>query len=293
MNLRQPVVLTLIAAIMLVLAGLYFIERQRAVSPSGTGATWNGGSGYVISEDSFTSADTSASPPDISNNTGPDTLVIPPGTSPAAAPVAKSATPDGAFDFNAMLAQMRREGAIYSASKEASSTFNALLDTFSFGPAITVAEEPKKQRSAKEEAIFEYGNRVGRYLQGFAAVNPNMGQTLNDQIKHRDNKAFGDAVRDLGARYKALGESVLAIHDVPPEMEQAHTTLGESYVHLGSALSAVPDATEDQAFLAAITAYNDKADAYTRSFVGMVALFSALNITFEQSDPGSAFSFRR
>lgn len=293
MNMRQPVVLTLIAAAILVLAGLYFVERQRAITPLGTGETWNSGSGYVATEETSAASDSTTPLPDITTNTGPDTLVIPKGTSATSAPVAKAPVTDGVFDYNAMLDQLRREGAIFKGSEQANSTYNDMVDAFSIGPSVTAVAETIKPRTAKEEAVFEYGNRIGRYVQGFAAVNPNMGQTLTDQINHRNNKTYGDPVRDLGDRYKALGESILAMHDIPPDVEQAHKKLGQSYVDLGVALRAVPDSVGDQELLAAITAYNNKADAYTRSFVAMVALFSALNVSFEQSDPGSAFTFRR
>ncbi len=283
-------VLTLVFAIILVLVGLYFVEKQRAVSPNGEGATWNTGGAYVEPTQTAPSDDSHPSLPDVTDDASPATLTIPTATAtpPKKAP-ATTAQVDGTFDYNAMLAQLRHDTA-QTPAQQANSTYEQLLDAFSFTP--TLAVPASKARTAEQEAIFAYGNEVGLRLQGFAAVNPNMTATLTDQIKHRTDQALGDAVRDLGNRYKALGEGILAIKDVPPSMSAANQTLGQSYVNLGIALAAVPDATEDKAFIAAITAYNSKADAYTTAFIGMVTLFSAQNVTFESSDAGSAFSFR-
>lgn len=150
-----------------------------------------------------------------------------------------------------------------------------------------------KAKTPEQEALFAYGNEIGIRLKGFAAVNVNMAQTLGDQINHRDDASKGNAVRELGNRYRALGEGVLALRNVPAVAENAHQKLGQSYVDLGAALARVPDATTDQAFVTAITTYNNKADAYTNAFVGLVTLFSTLNVNFEESDGGSVFSFRR
>lgn len=289
MNLRHPLVITLVFAIVLVLIGIYFVDRQRAVAPSGGSGSFGAINGGYVSPTSATpdNGDTNLPNSQTSTNTGPDTLVIPAAT-PTPAKTSSKTPADGTFDYNALLASLKHDRATPSA--QANSTYEQLVDAFSFTPTINTPEP--KVKTAEQQAIFAYGNTVGARLQGFAAVNPDMAQTLQDQIKNRADESLGNAVRDLGGRYKALGESILAIQEVPDAVRSAHQSLGQSYVNLGEALAKVPDATDDKAFIAAITAYNNKADAYTGAFIGMVTLFSALDVTFESSDAGSVFSFR-
>ncbi len=286
---KHPVFLTLSVAVIFVLVGLYFIERQRAVTPNGASASWETVGGYIEPTDSISEQPTQAQPL-VETDNNPETLVIPVATTSATKkPANAPAKDDGVFDYNAMLAQLQHE-TTSNASAQADKTFEKLMGAFSFAPAI--AAPAQKVKTPEQQALYIYGNEIGSRIKGFAAVNPNMAQTLTNQINHRTEPSAGVPVRNLGTRYIALGESILAIQNVPPSVESAHHTLGESYLHLGEALSRIPDATEDQAFIAAITTYNNKADSYTRAFVGMVTLFSALNVTFEETDPGSVFSFR-
>lgn len=299
MNVRHPVVLALVAALVLLLVGLYFVERQQAVAPNGTAETWKTNAGYVAQtgespQNTLPSpVSTAASNPN--TDTGPDTLVIPKGPQLAATTSTKTSPTksDDSFDFKALLAQLaqlkRDKGTAPAAQNN--STYEQLLNAFSSVPSAIVTATKPPARSAQQQALFEYGNQIGAYIQGFTAVNINMGQTVTDQVTHRTDQAMGDAVRQLGDRYKALGESILAIHDVPPIAEHAHQALGQSYVNLGVALHGVPDATEDQAFLKAITTYNTQADAFSNAFVGMVTLFSSNSVTFNSADSGSVFTF--
>ncbi len=290
MNFRHPVFLTLLVAAICVLIGLYFIERQRAVVPSGDSMTWGRIGAYLEPQNPATTPDSSRIPEPLVD-VGEDSPPVPVTASnpQPQKPPQKTAAADGSFDYNALLAQLRHDST--APAQQANKTFTQLLDAFSFAPVIATPEE--KVKTPEQQALFEYGNDIGLRLKGFAALNSNMAQILSDQIAHRTDPSKGNPLRDLGNRYVTLGESILAIHDIPPAVESAHYKLGESYVQLGRALSRVPDATEDQAFLAAITAYNNKADAYTNAFVGMVTLFSTLEVRFEESDGGSVFSFRR
>ncbi len=288
MNLKHPVVLMLVAAIVLVLIGLFIVERQRAVAPTGSSASWQGSGAYLETTPSNEPIAMPTTEPTTSQPTGPETLVIPKGTSTPTKVVTKT---DGSFDYNAMLAQMRGSAAKSGSQGQAQSTYDELMSAFSFAP--TFSTPVPKTKTPEELALISYGNAVGTKLQAFAAVNVNMTQTLTNQVNDRTNISKGNAVRDLGLRYRTLGENVLAMTDIPSSFQNAHKTLGESYVQLGTALSKVPDATDDQGFIAAITAYNTKADAYTNAFVAMVTLFSSQGITFEETDAGSVFSFRR
>lgn len=289
MNFRHPVFLTLLSAIVLILIGLYFVERQRGVSPSGTSASWQTDGGYIETSGLISAPQTGDPLQVLPENTNPDTLSIPTVSTPTTK--TPSASNEGTFDYNAMLAQMRRSSEQTSPSEQAKSTYEEMMSSFSFAPSI--APPAPKVKTPEQLALFAYGNVIGSRLQAFAAVNVNMSQTLTDQAKDRTSVSKGNALRDLGLRYKSLGQGILSMQEVPPSFESAHKRLGESYILLGDALRAVPDASDDQAFVAAITAYNNTADAYTNAFVSMVTLFSAHEVTFQDSDAGSAFSFRR
>lgn len=288
MNMRQLVLLTMLAALILAAVGLYFVQRERAVVPAGGGVSFETVNGYV--EQSVAPAETESKPalPDVSTDAGPATLTIPKAaaTTTVKTTVVKD---DGAFDYNALLKRLQHDPET-APEAQASKTYEELIGAFTFVP--NKQNIAPKVRTKEQEALFNYGNEIGRRIQGFAAVNPNMTQAVVNQATHRDNKGYGAAVRELGARYTALGDNILSVHDVPTSAISLHQALGESYINLGKALAAVPDASDDQAFLSAVTTYNNKADAFTLAFVGMATMFSTLDVTFDQSDGGSAFSFR-
>ena len=173
MNLRHPVLLSLIATLILVAAGLYFVERQRAVSPTGGGASWATDRGFV--ENAVQSAPENVQPPlpDTTSESGPETLVIPHAK---ATTTAKTAIPKGddTFDFNEMLARLEHKQDTAPAA-QAHSTYEQLTNAFSFSLQRPAVLTPKT-RSAEQEALYVYGNEIGRRVQGFAAVNPNMPQ---------------------------------------------------------------------------------------------------------------------
>lgn len=289
---KGPAIGAIVIAVVFVLSAIYFIERQRAVAPTGGNASW-GRIGAYFEPDPVSPAVSPEQTPLSDTDTEPETLVIPkPATPVNLTPKPDTAQPpkDGTFDYKAMLNALRHDPDT-PPPQTTSKTFLELLESYSFAPSLAAPEQ--KQKTVQQEKLFAYGNQIGAQIKGFAAVNPNMGQLVIDQANHRDDQTKGDAVRELGSRYKALGENILALRDIPPEAENAHQKLGQSYVQLGEALAKVPDATTDQAFLAAITAYNNKADAYTGAFTGMVTLFTTLNVNFDESDSGSVFSFRR
>ncbi len=289
MNFRHPLFLIILSAIILVLIGLYVVERQRAVAPNGSSASWETAGGYIETTQTPLTPTATPEQPIISEHSGPETLTIPKTATPT--PGRVTAPKDGSFDYNAMLAQMRGSIKTDSMAQQAESTYEELMKAFSFNPSV--ATPAPKTKTPEQLAIFAYGNTLGTRIKAFAAININMAQTLTDQMKDRTSVSKGNAVRDLGLRYRTLGETVLSTTDVPPSFQEAHKTLGEAYVNLGTALSQVPDAQEDQALIAAITAYNNKADAYTNAFVAMVTLFTAHEVSFEDTDGGSVFSFRR
>ena len=105
MNFRHPVFLTLLAAIILVLIGLYIVERQRAIDPSGTSASWETENGYLSQPETTPVTNDSEPLTPVTQNNGPETLTIPTATtSSAQKPTVRT---EGTFDYNAMLAQMR------------------------------------------------------------------------------------------------------------------------------------------------------------------------------------------
>jgi hypothetical protein len=116
--------------------------------------------------------------------------------------------------------------------------------------------------------------------------------TLTAQVENRADAQKGSAVRALGASYIRLGEEIARVPSVPQGMQKAHETLVRAYADLGTALSKVPDATEDQAFIGAITAYNNAADAHIGALISLGTMFSLKNVTFGANDSGAMFNFR-
>ncbi len=287
MNRFHPITAAIVAAVVLVVIGIYFVEKQRPAVPGESGRSWDGITGYLdpVPRDSRTPTPEPGYVAEAQNSG--ETVVIP-KTSPSS-PRAQAIPESASEGFDTLLAEIRRD---MSRSGGSTSTVSALEEAFSFVPEVTVTIPAGTTRTPEQQSLYEYGNKIGAAIKAFALGHTHMVETLTAQTLDRTSPQKNAAVRTLGAEYVQLGAEISAIKDVPPSIKIAHDSIAGAYTKLGTALSKVPDATDDQTFVASLTAYNNTADGLTNSIVSMSTLLSLKDVTFATSDSGAVFSFQ-
>lgn len=275
----HPYPAALLGAFILVAFGTFIIYRQSATLPDTAPSAW-GGSGTLFA-------------PEITPVTAPGDTPLP-GLGGRDVPLYqyKPSAPESEtsdFDFDAFVAALSTpddaepvdEGGGEGTGPVYSFIPSGLISTTDTGP----------RRSPVQEAIYRYGNRVGEYIETYESGHRNNAVILKNQIEDRGSIEKAAAVRALGSDLRALGQSLKRVEDVPEVFTYAHGALADSYIEAGQKLSAVPDAEGDQAFIAAINAYNAAADSFITNYVAISTLFSVNGIRFGPSDAGRVFMF--
>lgn len=148
-----------------------------------------------------------------------------------------------------------------------------------------------KQRSPEAEVLFVYGNEVGTYIQGFESLHLNSVQMMKDHAEDRGNADKAANVDRLGYEMAELGRDLNQLQTVPADIKAAHAALATSYRLAGTNLTKVAAAKSDEEFLGAINTYNASVESLAKRFLVVVGIFSANEVSFSSSDPGSIFMF--
>lgn len=268
-----------LAGILLVI-GTIIVERRTTADP--TGLTVWGGSGAPLLNPSSYSPSELLENIDMGSGSSVSPTYIPPSQSAGA--------PQGAevFDLAQLLSMLTDSGAPSASIQTSADTGIA----YAFIPSGLVSSSLSSvELSEEERRLFNYGNDIGSYIQTYEDSHRGAPVTLRDQAEDRQNAAKADAVKAVAAAISRVGENILGMEEVPESVRSLHESLGESYVRAGERLAAVPDARGDEAFIAAVEAYNEAADSLAGHFVGISSLFSLSGIRFASQDPGSIFMF--
>ena len=89
----------------------------------------------------------------------------------------------------------------------------------------------------------------------------------------------------------AAGTALAALLDVPDVAREANQNLAKSLQAAALDLKAVTAASGDSATFDAMKTYNTSAEEFTRSYLAVADLFTLHEVSFSQSDTGSAFTF--
>ena len=275
----RPYLVVAIAAALICVAGFAIVIERSGVSSSQSGTAWTGTGNIFSSGAGNRAAPQGTNPPDAIKQTTPTPLgYIPlPQTNDAAT----SGTTD---DLAQLLAQLSHPAIGGSIPANTS-------DAYSYIPSGLITVPSPKTRTPTEAALYAYGNTVGTAVQSFESMNGNTTQILKDQAEDRSDPEKKATLQRLGRSYEQLGRDLSDMEHIPDDANGAHIAYATSYQTLGKNLAEIADAPTDAEYLDAITKYNDSADNLTKRFLGLTALFSANNVTFSSSDPGSMFVF--
>ncbi|PIR82871.1 hypothetical protein COU20_00020 [Candidatus Kaiserbacteria bacterium CG10_big_fil_rev_8_21_14_0_10_59_10] len=269
------------AGVLLIAGG--FVVGERAPERGGEGAlrAW-GSSSAFIDPSAYAPLPQYAETPSVLNTQ----------TTPRFLPLApRAALGDGAplsDELGAILRALTRARPTAPAALEATTTSLS----YEFIPQGLIAlPGSDRARSPREQALYEYGNEVGSYIQEYETRHPNVARVLRDQLEDRQSASKGAAVREVGIDLGAIGEKMGRMEQVPSDVRSLHAALAEGYRDIGERLRGVPDAQGDAALLQAIEAYNAAADSFAGDFVALAEYLALSGVIFSHTDPGSAFTF--
>jgi hypothetical protein len=275
--------LSLVAGLLLVGGTILIIERAPA-SPNGARA-WGGVLDSFQDPQAYTPNPVLSTTQPSYGGQSPNFLPLAP-----ARPLGGETDATGAdTDLAALLAQLSAP-AQTSADATTSPIDTSLVYDFIPSGLISTST-PGQKRTPQQQALYEYGNEIGSYIQSYEARSGNVPQILKDQIEDRSSAQKGQAVKNVGAALIYIGTQMEKMERVPEGAAGMHAALAASYKDIGAKLQAVPDAKSDQAFIAAIQAYDAAADAHAKNFVALADYFALSQVKFSAEDPGSVFTF--
>ncbi len=165
-------------------------------------------------------------------------------------------------------------------------------DAYSFIPrGLISVVDPVEQKTALQQELFDYGNRVGASIRAFDEAHVNMISQLKDAYADRGNAAKRETAERIGTDYEALGKEFESLADVPAAVKSMHLSIARAYQDAGKKMVTKLRAQSDEEFLAAMHTYNASALQFTNSFVALATYLSATGVKFSTSDAGSVFTF--
>ena len=264
------------AAGFLLIIGAAFVESKREMSPSNPPRVWSGGGQSLLNPSSYTQNRVLQA--QLYLNTATDTPIHTTITG-------NSAQDTKSFSFEEIIAAISEPRVSGSATTEPT-------DTYSFIPGGLISTTTKPAgRSDSQQALYNYGNDAGSYIQSYEDRHRNAPVTLRDQVEDRNDPQKAEAVREIGGALMQVGRNLEGMEEVPAAIRSAHALLAKSYTEIGGKLQKVPDAAGDEAFITTITEYNSAVDTFTKRYVAVALLLSAHGVIFAPYESGSVFTF--
>lgn len=219
-------------------------------------------------------------------------------TTPAPAPTVNTAATiinsDTSFDFNAFMQQLTgsapTKGPAPSAAPSIPDFGQEVYATVPTQLFSTVGNAPPA-RTDLQQSIYLYGNTVGSFIQNYDRIHPNDAAEVQRYFDSRDTVANVIALKQLGDDLKNIGISMQGISGVPSPIVPAHTALAESYIDIGTKLSALTAARTDEEIVKAINVYDDAVEIYAKNYTALIFRFAEQGVRFRPDEPGSLFMF--
>jgi hypothetical protein len=145
-------------------------------------------------------------------------------------------------------------------------------------------------RSATQEALYTYGNRAGTLIQRVESKTKTHTDALVAFFEEKTD-ANRENILEMSGAFEDLSVDLQEMDAVPQQVAAAHEDLASGYEHIAENLRNIAETEDDEALLAAVEQYNADADVFAAAFVSVVTTFSAYDVTFTATDPGSLFVF--
>lgn len=283
---RHPYLASSVAVIALLGLALSILATRTGVGANQSGDNWVGaGSVFFTGGQRLTETERLRAQDVVKQQSEQADL----GYIPIASPLEGTGAEEPSFgnDLTALLAQL-----VQPAAGNEGNTNVETSSAFSFIPQglISIANT-ERQPTPEADALHTYGNDIGTYIQGFESMHSNSAQILKDHAEDRGNADKAAKVDQLGYELAALGRDLNLLETVPEDVKAAHSALSTSYRLVGTNLTKIAATKTDEEFLDAINAYNASVEGLSKRFFVLVGIFSANNVTFSSSEPGSIFMF--
>ncbi|MBI4079999.1 hypothetical protein HY414_02120 [Candidatus Kaiserbacteria bacterium] len=279
----HPYVATLVATLTVILVGTLVVLNRSGVQPQSTGLRAWGGVGSDLFDPTADVAPGAQTQPD---NLYSQVQSGPPFYYAPAAQQLPTASQEDDFDFNAFIATLAD-----SSKASVNIISGSPLDAYSFIPqGLISTSTPARRLSPTQQAIFDYGNEAGSYIQSYEERYRAAPQILKDQFEDREDPEKNAALLSLAGALEDIGFQLEGI-EAPSPVSAAHKKVAASYKELGQKLALVPNAKSDQAILDAILSYNAAAEVYVQNYVALATLIGAYGVSFSPEDAGSVFTF--
>ncbi len=192
------------------------------------------------------------------------------------------------IDLGALLSQLAPSSGNTNVEGEAETGINV----YDFIPSgLLSTERIAQNKSPLQQQLFDYGNRVGGFIQGFDDAHTNMIPVLKDAYADKnDPEKIARAVQ-IGKDYEKLGAELEEMADIPTSVSIMHAGLARSYKDAGKNMVAKLQTKTDEEFLAAMHKYNNSALEFIRRYVALASYLSAAGVQFSTTDPGAVFTF--
>ena len=196
----------------LILLGSLVVTNRATVTPSAQGNTW--GSGVILGTNP-TNEVTHAEAPNPALNAENHSYISPFGSRPEETTTLSS---EDVFNWDTLQKTISKSS---TPSKDTIST-NSSLDAYTFIPSgLFSMDIAKKELSASERALYEYGNGIGAAIQGYESNHTNQASILTDNAQDRTNIKKKEAMVRLGADLAAVGDSIEAVAAPPSQVGSA------------------------------------------------------------------------
>ena len=278
----HPYAISILGAGILLVLGTLLVLQKSSVSGESGASTWSannqplnfvdqtGSSGGTAGENLYT--DVRSGPPFYYN------------PNPTPIPVTKNGLEE-TFYFEAFLSLLSRP------AKTSPSSGGETFDVYSFIPSGLISTTTSRSRTEVQQALYNYGNEVGSSIETYESAHRNSPQVLKDQFEDRRNPTKNAALLELASGMSRLADTMLALEEIPPQVQSTHEHLAEGYQEMGKRLSRIPEAKTDEEVLQSMLSYNASVEAFTKSYVALATLFSVYGVSFDSGDPGSVFVF--
>ena len=290
----HPYVIMLGAVVLLVISGGLLVENRSTVPRDSGVSAWSGG-GVVPTNTTVVQNQPSA------NLEVPGQISYPLPTVHKTTPVAVSTSSvvsdvsANVSDVNTLLALLSRSTSASTTNGNNTSTSSSdIVDPWSFIPTGMISTSSNtSHKSTLQQALYQYGNQAGKFIQDYDGAHTNQAQILTDSINDRTSAVKSAAVAAIGHDLEAIGESLSSLTNVPDIATQDNTALAVSYHDIGAKLVVVSQSgnLRDTDIVAAIKTYDATVDTFNKKYTDLALLFVAQGVTFSSSEPGGVFSF--
>ncbi|HET8581353.1 MAG TPA: hypothetical protein VFL98_02715 [Candidatus Paceibacterota bacterium] len=139
-------------------------------------------------------------------------------------------------------------------------------------------------------ALRSYGNAAGAYVSAFESVSSSQQDALQAFFDTPSDATAAAVTADADAM-DALAQELARMSDVPPAVQTVHENLAAAYRVAAGKLRAVGNARSDSDLSAAVTSYDESAQALGSAFVAMVSFFSSHDVVFADGEAGHVFTY--